>query len=333
MALGSDCKPLSIIAESLFHTAEVDRYFFFPKLNIKAEMIYVESLILPSEGLESGHFDSYSPTYFKSIYPFKVLSYRGLEGTVKFKDITIFSGGNGTGKSTLLNILAQKLGLKRTTPFNHTVLFDEYMDYCRVRMSDLAYNLSYQASDYGRIITSDEVFEHILVTRYENDEIDNVRLGMLDRIEDLRNAPPRSINFDDKDSVKDFRDSVDARRLSISKYVKKHLGFNKVERSNGENGFKYFTDTIQPQGLYLLDEPENSLSVERQLDLCLFIDSMARYENCQFIISTHSPFIMSIKNALLYNLDVFPATTMKWSEVESVRQYYEFFKSREDEFK
>lgn len=295
-------------------------------------MIYVESLMLPTEGMESGHFNSFSPTYFKSIYPFKVLSYRGLEGPIKFRDITIFSGGNGTGKSTLLNILAQKLGLKRTTPFNHTVLFDEYMDYCRVRMSDLAYSLSYQASDYGRIITSDEVFEHILVTRYENDEIDNIRLGMLDRIDDLKNAPPRSINFDDKDSIKDFRDSVDARRLSISKYVKKHLGFNKVERSNGENGFKYFTDTIQPQGLYLLDEPENSLSVERQLDLCLFIESMARYENCQFIISTHSPFIMSMKNALLYNLDVYPATTMKWSEVESVRQYYEFFKSRENEF-
>lgn len=295
-------------------------------------MIYVESLTLPSEDTEAGHFDSFSPTYFKSTYPFKVLSQRGLEGAVKFRDITIFSGGNGTGKSTLLNILAQKLGLKRTTPFNHTVLFDEYMDYCRVRMSDLAYSLSYQASDYGRIITSDEVFEHILVTRYENDEIDNIRLGMLDRIDDLKNAPPRSINFDDKDSIKDFRDSVDARRLSISKYVKKHLGFNKVERSNGENGFKYFTDTIQPQGLYLLDEPENSLSVERQQDLCLFIESMARYENCQFIISTHSPFIMSMKNALLYNLDVYPATTMKWSEVESVRQYYEFFKSREDEF-
>ena len=80
------------------------------------------------------------------------------------------TGKAGTGKSTLLNILAQKLQLKRSTPFNHTVLFDEYMDYCQVRMSDMAYGLSYQASDYGRIITSDEVFEHILVTRYENEE-------------------------------------------------------------------------------------------------------------------------------------------------------------------
>ena len=249
-------------------------------------MIYVESLMLPTEGMESGHFNSFSPTYFKSIYPFKVLSYRGLEGSVKFSDITIFSGGNGTGKSTLLNILAQKLGLKRTTPFNHTVLFEEYMDYCRVKMSNLAYTLSYQASDYGRIITSDEVFEHILVTRYENDEIDNIRSGMLERIEELDRKKPRSIDFDKPDSIKNFKDFVDSKRLSISQYVKKDLGFNKVERSNGENGFKYFTDTIQPQGLYLLDEPENSLSVERQLDLCLFIESMARYENCQFIIST-----------------------------------------------
>ena len=155
---------------------------------------------------------------------------------------------------------------------------------------------------------------------------------MLKQIKEYRQEPPTSIDFSNPQSITKFRDGADATGLSISQYVKKHLGFNKVERSNGENGFKYFTDAIQPNGLYLLDEPENSLSVERQLDLCLFIESMARYENCQFIISTHSPFIMSMKNTLLYNLDVYPATTMKWSEVESVRQYYEFFKSREDEF-
>lgn len=295
-------------------------------------MIYVESLILPSGDMEAGHFNSMSPTYFRSTYPFKVLSSRGLEGPVSFGDITIFSGGNGTGKSTLLNILAQKLNLNRMTPFNHTVLFDEYMDYCKVKMSYFAYTMTYKPADYGRIITSDEVFEHILVTRYENDEIDRRRSDMIKRIRKFDNDPPSLIDFNDPDSIKNFKDSVDARRLSISKFVKKHLGFNKEERSNGENGFKYFTETIQPQGLYLLDEPKNSLSVEKQLDLCLFIDSMARYENCQFIISTHSPFIMSMKNALLYNLDVFPATTMKWSEVESIRQYYEFFKSREADF-
>ena len=40
--------------------------------------------------------------------------------------------------------------------------------------------------------------------------------------------------------------------------------------------------------LYLLDEPENSLSAELQLDLLKFIENSARFYNCQFIISTHS---------------------------------------------
>ena len=70
--------------------------FTFAKQTIDEFMIYVESLKLPSEDIEAGHFDNFSPTHFKSIYPFKVLSNRGLEGAVKFRDITIFSGDNGT---------------------------------------------------------------------------------------------------------------------------------------------------------------------------------------------------------------------------------------------
>mgnify|MGYP006990124335 CR=1 FL=1 len=35
---------------------------------------------------------------------------------------------------------------------------------------------------------------------------------------------------------------------------------NVREHSNGESAFLYFTDKIKENGLYLLDEPENSLS-------------------------------------------------------------------------
>ena len=37
------------------------------------------------------------------------------------------------------------------------------------------------------------------------------------------------------------------------------------EHSNGESAIKYFTEKIGEGGLYLLDEPENSLSPEKQL--------------------------------------------------------------------
>ena len=95
---------------------------------------------------------------------------------------------------------------------------------------------------------------------------------------------------------------------------------------------QFFRDYLLPDSLYLLDEPENSLSADRQIDLAEWIASMARYERCQFIISTHSPFIISIPDARLYNLDVHPASVMPWTEVESVKVYHDFFERHASEF-
>ena len=72
---------------------------------------------------------------------------------------------------------------------------------------------------------------------------------------------------------------------------------NVREFSNGENAASFFQEKIVPNGLYLLDEPENSLSAQRQIELVAFIEDMTRYEHCQFVIATHSPFVLSIKEA------------------------------------
>lgn len=42
---------------------------------------------------------------------------------------------------------------------------------------------------------------------------------------------------------------------------------NVPEHSNGESAFIYFSDKIKENALYLLDEPENSLSSQKQLEL------------------------------------------------------------------
>ena len=81
-----------------------------------------------------------------------------------------------------------------------------------------------------------------------------------------------------------------------------------------------------------MDEPENSLSPQRQLELIKFIEDSARYFGCQFIISTHSPFLLAIKGAKIYDLDECPVSVKKWTELESVRYYYNFFKEHEHEF-
>ena len=89
---------------------------------------------------------------------------------------------------------------------------------------------------------------------------------------------------------------------------------------------------IKEDSIYILDEPENSLSAENQLKLKKFIEDSARFYNCQFIISTHSPFLLKIIGAKIYDLDEVPVKTKKWNELPNVLAYYNFFKEYEHEF-
>ena len=94
-----------------------------------------------------------------------------------------------------------------------------------------------------------------------------------------------------------------------------------------------FSERIREDALYLLDEPENSLSPERQLELARFLHDSARFYNCQFIMATHSPFLLAMPGARIYDLDSEPIATKRWTELENVRATWEFFQSHKDEFK
>lgn len=91
-------------------------------------------------------------------------------------------------------------------------------------------------------------------------------------------------------------------------------------------------EKIGENGLYLLDEPENSLSPERQLELSQFIEESARFFGCQFIISTHSPFLLSMQGAKIYDLEEERIREKNWTELKNVRVYYEFFQKHESAF-
>lgn len=102
--------------------------------------------------------------------------------------------------------------------------------------------------------------------------------------------------------------------------------------SNGESAFEYFTEEVQSDTLYLLDEPENSLSPAKQMELLQFLEDSARFYHCQFVISTHSPFLLAFKDARIYNLDTCPVGTVRWTEIPGVRTYFDFFDAHRDEF-
>lgn len=92
-------------------------------------------------------------------------------------------------------------------------------------------------------------------------------------------------------------------------------------------------DNILPDQLYLLDEPEVSLSPQNQVNLANQLNEMARYLGVQFIIATHSPFMLGILEAKIYNLDTKNYQVQKWNELDNVRFFYEFFEKRKGEFR
>ena len=108
--------------------------------------------------------------------------------------------------------------------------------------------------------------------------------------------------------------------------------FSQDRYSNGETTMQILEDNIEPDNLYLLDEPEVSLSPQNQVKLAEEINKMTRYLGVQFIIATHSPFMLGILNAKIYNLDTKEYKVQNWSELENVRYFYDFFKSRKNEF-
>ena len=88
----------------------------------------------------------------------------------------------------------------------------------------------------------------------------------------------------------------------------------------------------EADSLYLLDEPEVSLSPQNQVKLAEELNKMSRYLGVQFIIATHSPFMLGILNAKIYDIDTKDYRVKKWNELENVKYFYEFFKSRSREF-
>lgn len=284
-------------------------------------MVYLDHFIFPDDGMEFGFFMGIKRTCYDSYYPFKVLSAHGFE-RIDFEPITLLYGGNGSGKSTALNVIAEKAQLRRDAIYNKSNFYPDYVDMCRM-------HLEAHIPPHSRIITSDDVFDYMLNVRNLNEGIDHKREDLFDEYLDAKYAHFQLKSMADYDQLKKVNK---ARSKTQSRFVRSELMDNVREYSNGESAFTYFTEKIGENGLYLLDEPENSLSPKRQLELKGFIEDFARYFGCQFIISTHSPFLLAMGGAKIYDLDENPVDIKRWTQLENVRLYHDFFEQHKHEF-
>ena len=299
-------------------------------------MVYLRNFNLPSfqdEENITSHWKT-NLTTGTGLYPFNIFSSKEFYSLSFESPITIIYGDNGSGKSTLLNIIAEKLKLKHSAAYNRTHWFNEYISYC---------NYEGNIPEQSKIITSDDVFDCMLGFREMNLGIEHNRDIIVDKFINIRNEKEKNtlslkdyvnkIDCSNPKSFIEFEEVWEAVKGSLNQFQKKRIRKNIPGKSNGENSIVYFYNKIQENALYLLDEPENSLSPERQLELLEYIQNSTIGCGCQFIIATHSPFLLSLKRSQIYDLDDIPVRTKKWTELKNVRLYRNFFIEHEDDFK
>lgn len=291
---------------------------------------YIKSFRMLTREQEEKFLFADRRTLLTSKYPFNVFRYRGLP-TFRFGPITIFCGGNGSGKSTVLNVIAEKLQLKRGAVYNRSEAFEDYVRLCRYQCVP---GMGIPAE--SRIITSDDVFDYLLDIRYINSGIDKKRSELFETYFDKRGVSREEAqlrSLEDYDRWKEIADAKKSKKPNPTPFVRERVMKNVQERSNGESALLYFTEEIRDNALYLLDEPENSLSAEFQLELKAFLEASVRAYNCQFIIATHSPFLLSIQDAVIYDLDLIPPRVTPWTEIKNVRICHDFFEAHRGAFR
>lgn len=284
-------------------------------------MVYLSRFSFPDKEQEYDLFFSLKKTCYETFYPFGILSRNRLR-VLDFEPITILYGDNGSGKSTALNVIAEKLGIKRDTLCNRSSFMEDYTYMCD-------FETTRPLPSESGMITSDDIFDFMLNVRAVNEGVDIKREALFEEYQYNKHVRFRMTSLDDYDRLKKI---TDARRMTKSGYVRENLAGNVREYSNGESAFLFFADKIKENALYLLDEPENSLSPVKQQELLDFLENSVRFFGCQLIIATHSPFILSLRGAKIYDLDEDPVDVKKWTELPNVAAYYDFFKKYEKDF-
>lgn len=291
-------------------------------------MVYLNRFVLPSDIAEIKVIENEKRTCFNTFYPFKIFPLKKLR-TLEFETVTMLYGGNGSGKSTLLNVMSAKLNAARFSDFNGAPFFERFVNMCDAEF--------YRRPNASFVLTSDDVFDYVLSARSVNERIDERRNALFDRYADKKREAVsnpeilRLNGLDDYERWSEVREIISPKR-SQSSYIRDRVVSEIDLSSNGETALRYFIDRIDSDALYFLDEPENSLSIELQIQLAEYIAATARATRSQFIIATHSPIFLSMSNAKIYNLDSYPASVCDWTELPNVRKYFDFFMQHRDEF-
>jgi predicted ATPase len=213
--------------------------------------------------------------------------------------VTFFVGENGSGKSTVLEGIAA--GMRAIAVGSADIDRDDTLRAAR----QFASGFRFERRRHPRtklFFRAEDVFgftRRVLRTTRELSDIE----------EAFRQELPEG-SYGQKLAI----DAARGQRAALEQ----RYGEDPDGRSHGEVFLTLLASRIVPGGLYFLDEPEAPLSPRGVLQLIALIkDRVAR--DCQFVVATHSPMLLSFPGAAIDVFDGGAVRRTPYADVEHVQ--------------
>lgn len=198
--------------------------------------------------------------------------------------VTLFAGDNGCGKTTLIELLSDKVSAVRV---DHAQMTDE------MRKAPIAAATGSFRVSMGRKPDRTFFFHAEGFIRY----IDSVNRMKDEARRDLARAEQAN------EGRSAFARNQARMAYANSLFSLDHLYENDLSvRSHGEGFLDFFGARLIDRGLYLLDEPEAALSPFNQYVLLAMITRAVK-RGCQFVISTHAPVLLACPGARILSFE------------------------------
>lgn len=249
-------------------------------------------------------FDSFS----EQNYPFNIQALTHVKELDLSSNIVIFVGDNGSGKSTLLQAIAY---YNDSINVSKNSFESDY--YQSIKELSAKLNISYRyKTKKGFFFSSEEFITYI----------NNQRQSKKDHINDYN-----EIFEEFKDKSEYVRGLALGPSASAINQIESRYGGELQSKSHGEGFLTFFKERIHQKGIYILDEPESPLSAINQYQLLVMITDIVK-NGSQVIIATHSPILMGIKDALIYQFSDEGINKIEYDDIDSVKFLNQFINNR-----